>query len=217
LSQDRAEKGGGTTQAGAPAAAGQSRRKAETQQRIVQAAMELFLRRGFERTSITQIAAKAGVSRAAVFWHFGDKLTLFHEAGRRFLVPLREALGGRLSHLEPRKRLFELFSAYERFVADNAERVRAFVRWALDSPADVAVLRDDLLALHDTYRAEIEGALAELVGDAREAAALADGLLSLLDGNLLLGIFGAPTGNAARRQKGLRAITEAILRELPER
>jgi len=217
VSQDRrAGRGAGPEAPDAPAP-GQSRRKAETQQRILRAAMELFLRRGFERTSITQIATKAGVSRAAVFWHFGDKLTLFHEAGRRFLVPLREALGGRLSHLEPRKRLFELFSAYERFVADNAERVHAFVRWALDSPADVAVLRDDLLALHDTYRAEIEGALGELVADPREAAALADGLLSLLDGNLLLGIFGAPHGNAARRQQGLRAITDAILRELPER
>ena len=217
MSQDRgADRGAGPEAAGAPPT-GQSGRKAETQARILAAAMELFLRRGFERTSITQIAAKAGVSRAAVFWHFGDKLTLFHEAGRRFLVPLREALGGRLSHLEPRKRLFELFSAYELFVAANAERVRTFVRWALDSPADAAVLRDDLLALHDTYRAEIEGAPAELVREPREAAALADGLLSLLDGNLLLAIFGAPGAGAPRRQRGLRAIAEAILRDLPER
>jgi hypothetical protein len=74
-----------------------------------------------------------------------------------------------------------------------------------------------LLALHDTYRAEIEGALAELVREPREAAALADGLLSLLDGNLLLGIFGAPGRGAERRQGGLRAIAEAILRDLPER
>jgi AcrR family transcriptional regulator len=199
------------------AAPGQSGRKAETQRRILEAAMDLFLRRGYERTSITQIAARAGMSRAAVFWHFGDKRTLFQEAGRCFLVPLREALGGRLSHLEPRKRLFELFSAYEIFVADNAERVRTFVRWALDSPADAAVLRDDLLALHDTYRAEIEGALAELLREPREAAALADGLLSLLDGNLLLGIFGAPGRGAERRQGGLRAIAEAILRDHPER
>jgi AcrR family transcriptional regulator len=215
LSQDRAAE----SEAGpeAPPAPGQSRRKAETQRRILEAAMDLFLRRGYERTSITQVAARAGVSRAAVFWHFGDKRTLFHEAGRCFLVPLREALGGRLSHLEPRKRLIELFSAYELFVAGNAERVRAFVRWALDSPADAAVLRDDLLALHDTYRAEIEGAIAELVRDPREAPALADGLLSLLDGNLLLGIFGAPGRGAERRQRGLRAIAEAILRDLPER
>ena len=213
MSQDRAA----DRKQGPEAAPGQSGRKAETQERILAAAMELFLRRGFERTSITQIAAKAGVSRAAVFWHFGDKLTLFHEAGRRFLVTLREELAGNLEHLEPRKRLFDLFSAYEHFVTDNAERVSAFVRWALDSPSDVAVLRDDLLALHETFRSEIEGALVELMRDPRQAAELADGLLSLLDGNLLLGIFGAPAHNDGRRQKGLRAITEVILRDLPER
>lgn len=217
MRQDRAADGTGAERAAAETP-GQSRRKAATQARILAAAMDLFLRRGYERTSITQIAARAGVSRAAVFWHFGEKRTLFHEAGRSFLVPLREALGGRLSHLAPRKRLFELFTAYERFVADNAERVRTFVRWALDSPADAAVLRDDLLALHDTYRAEIAAALGELVREPREAAELADGLLSLLDGNLLLGIFGPPSRSGAeRRQRGLRAIAEAILRDLPER
>ena len=39
-------------------------RKAVTQERILRASMELFSARGFDRTSISQIAARSGVSRA---------------------------------------------------------------------------------------------------------------------------------------------------------
>ncbi len=82
--------------------------KAATQDRILQAAMSLFMRRGYARTSVTQIASKAGVSRAAVFWHFSDKDTLFRAAAKQFVVPFREGLARHMRHLEPRKRIIEL-------------------------------------------------------------------------------------------------------------
>ena len=90
--------------------------KAATQDRILQAAMSLFMRRGYARTSVTQIASKAGVSRAAVFWHFSDKDTLFRAAAKQFVVPFREGLSRHMRHFEPRKRIIELISYYERFV-----------------------------------------------------------------------------------------------------
>ena len=46
-------------------------RKAATQARILDAAAQLFITQGYERTSISGIASRARVSRAAVFWHFG--------------------------------------------------------------------------------------------------------------------------------------------------
>ena len=48
---------------------------------------ELFAQRGYERTTIAAIASEAQVSRAAVFWHFGDKANLFQESCRELLVP----------------------------------------------------------------------------------------------------------------------------------
>lgn len=187
-------------------------RKAHTQERILSAAMDLFLRRGYERTSVTLIARGAGVSRGAVFWHFGDKETLFREACRRFVAPFREQLGGRLAFLPARKRVFELVAAYESFVADNHDRIAAFVRWVLDSPVHSRVLRDHLVELHEEFRREFERALVELVEDPAEAASLADGFVSLMDGNLLLGIVGG-AGDGERLRAGLDAVVARVLPE----
>lgn len=192
-------------------------RKEETQERIVAAAMQLFARRGYDATSITQVAAKAGVSRATVFWHFGDKASLFREAGKRFLVPFQDELDDAVRDLAPRKRLFEIFAVYDDFVVGNREPIEAFVRWVLDSPEPASLLRDDLLALHERFRREIEGALVELLGEHSEARAIADGLMSALDGNLVLAIFGSDRRADERRAAGLKAIAERLLKEHGDR
>ena len=44
---------------------------------IAEAAQRLFLRDGFERTSVDAIAAEAGVSKRTVYNHYGDKESLF--------------------------------------------------------------------------------------------------------------------------------------------
>jgi len=49
---------------------------------ILDAAKRMFVSHGFERTSMDQIAAEAGVSKLTVYSHFGDKEGLFGEAVR---------------------------------------------------------------------------------------------------------------------------------------
>jgi AcrR family transcriptional regulator len=44
---------------------------------IVQAALRLFLRDGFARTSVDSIAEEAGVSKRTIYNHYGDKENLF--------------------------------------------------------------------------------------------------------------------------------------------
>ena len=53
---------------------GASERKREA---IVQAAVRLFVRDGFERTSVDAIAYAAGVSKRTIYNHYGDKENLF--------------------------------------------------------------------------------------------------------------------------------------------
>ena len=195
----------------APQKALLKRSKEETQDRILHAAMNLFMRRGFSRTSVTQIANKAGVSRAAVFWHFSDKDTLFRAAAKQFVVPFREALGRKLTHLEPRKRVFELISYYEEFVNQNRPNIEAFVNWVMDSPEHAGPIRNELLGLHDVFRSEMEAALHEALGDDKFVSAYADGLIALMDGNLMLGMFGIGADAQSRQQSGLRAVAELIL------
>src|SRR5262249_39789404 len=49
------------------------RKRRQARQRIIQAAEELFLARGFDDVSVGDIAERAGVGRTTFFRHFGDQ------------------------------------------------------------------------------------------------------------------------------------------------
>ena len=193
-----------------PTAAGQ---KAQTQARILDAAARLFTTRGYERTSISSIAAQAHVSRAAIFWHFGSKAGLFEETCRRLLGPFFEEIRSSLQHLAPRKRLFELFAVYESFVSTYRGPIESFVRWALESPQAWATLQAPLFAMHDEFMADIRGTLEELIVDRKAAEPLAAALAATLDGNLLLDVLESGDGNREIRRQGLRRMAELALLE----
>jgi TetR/AcrR family transcriptional regulator, regulator of cefoperazone and chloramphenicol sensitivity len=60
------------------------------QDRLVEAAEELFCRRGFNETSVRDIAAVAGCNVASVNYYFGGKDNLYLEVWRRRLALMRE-------------------------------------------------------------------------------------------------------------------------------
>lgn len=51
----------------------------ETRQQILDAAVREFSAHGVSGTSLTDIAASAGVTRGAIYWHFKNKVDLFNE------------------------------------------------------------------------------------------------------------------------------------------
>lgn len=55
----------------------------KTRKAILDSALRLFSRRGFERTSLSDIAKYAGVTRGAIYWHFDDKRDLLLELCNR--------------------------------------------------------------------------------------------------------------------------------------
>lgn len=186
-------------------------RKGETQERILGAAIALFATHGYEHTSISAVAGRAGVSRSAVFWHFSSKEGLFREAFRRMLLPFFGELQRQLAHLEPRKRIFEIFDIYERVVQENRETIVSIVRWFLESDTLRASLRGTLFGLHDEFMRDFRGAFEELGTESAEADVLAAALLSMLDGNLLLSLLQPDAQSEERRRAGLRRFTERVL------
>ncbi|UUU34092.1 TetR/AcrR family transcriptional regulator [Streptomyces sp. CA-210063] len=70
--RDRAETGGDTCQAGYHAQI-----KAENRARIIRAARDLFLARGYDKTSLAQIAREARVSTGTLFKRYLSKAALF--------------------------------------------------------------------------------------------------------------------------------------------
>jgi AcrR family transcriptional regulator len=63
-----------------------------TREALANAGLELFLVQGFEATTIDQIAAEAGVSRATAFRYFPSKEDLFYVRQHTRLDELRAAL-----------------------------------------------------------------------------------------------------------------------------
>jgi TetR/AcrR family acrAB operon transcriptional repressor len=61
---------------------------ANTREQLLDAAERVFRERGVANTSLTEVAAAAGVTRGAVYWHFKDKADLFTAMCQRASLPL---------------------------------------------------------------------------------------------------------------------------------
>jgi TetR/AcrR family acrAB operon transcriptional repressor len=59
-----------------------------TRQGILAAARKVFARQGVTRTTFEEIAAAAGVTRGAIYWHFADKTELFFAMREQAAVPM---------------------------------------------------------------------------------------------------------------------------------
>jgi TetR/AcrR family transcriptional regulator, regulator of cefoperazone and chloramphenicol sensitivity len=62
--------------------------------------MALFAEKGYEGTSVRDLATAAGVNVAAVSYHFGSKDALYHEALRACLAPCAEMRKRMQAHLD---------------------------------------------------------------------------------------------------------------------
>jgi AcrR family transcriptional regulator len=109
--------------AGAPSAptrnGNRTRRGADRRKEILSAARETFSMKGFERTSMAEIAAKVGVVEGALYKHFGGKRELLFEATRAFYEPLITATIQELAGVRgSRNRLrFVIFRQLQAFVS----------------------------------------------------------------------------------------------------
>lgn len=62
----------------------------ETRNAILDAAERVFQERGVGHTSLAEIAAAAGVTRGAIYWHFANKSDVFDALFERVFAPLEE-------------------------------------------------------------------------------------------------------------------------------
>jgi AcrR family transcriptional regulator len=63
------------------------RRKADRPGEIVRAALEVFAERGFAAARLEDVAARAGVSKAALYLYFATKADLFHAVVGQAVAP----------------------------------------------------------------------------------------------------------------------------------
>jgi len=66
-------------------------------ERLLDVAEHLFADRGFDGTSIRELATAAGCNIASVNYYFGSKQKLYEEVFRRHLIPMRDGRIGSIS------------------------------------------------------------------------------------------------------------------------
>ncbi len=189
------------------------RDKADTQERILAAATELFVAGGYERTTVRDIAERAGVSRATVFWHFSDKASVFRESFSRILAPFRKSLSRRWDDVEGAKRLEEQVALSQRFAEDHGKEIAAFVRWAIESPQLRGIVVDTLLDLNHRFAGALTETVSQLIPDDRNPKLVAHGLMLAFDATLLLGYFDGRPHIHEERVASVNALVAMINRD----
>jgi len=174
-------------------------------QAIAAAALRLFLRDGYERTSVDAIAAEAGVSKRTIYNRYGDKETLFLSVLRETYAAMMAAFGRVAdAHLSEIGDVQQDLTAFARDVAfnvtTNPERI-ALVRLIMaEAPYFPALIRQEVgqRTMHGTiarYLARLGQAGRLAITDADEAA---DHLLALtinqINARTLFGVL--PVGRA---------------------
>lgn len=135
--------------------------RAASRDRIVETALALFARHGYERTSVRMIAREAGIAQGLLYNYFASKEDLLRAIFERNMADVRESFAAAAGGGDPRARLGRLIRGAFAIVARN----RAF--WTLSyalrmQPAALEGLGEDIAG----WTLSIRGTLETLLRDA---------------------------------------------------
>ncbi|HLU44096.1 MAG TPA: TetR/AcrR family transcriptional regulator [Natronosporangium sp.] len=103
---------------------------AQRREQLISIGRQLFAERGFDATSIEEVAARAKVSKPVVYEHFGGKEGLYAVVVDREVRSLLERIGGALTAGHPRALLEQAALALLDYIEQEADGFRVLVREA---------------------------------------------------------------------------------------
>jgi AcrR family transcriptional regulator len=137
----------------------------DVQQRILDAAQELFLEKGFRGTSIDEVAETAPASKPTIYAHFAGKEALFTAVVGRTINGLTDLEGFRPQGRTIQDKLANLaMEIVERFLADTLDLTRTTIAEARRFPE---LSRN----VHDAARDRAAGAVSQILDDATQRLA----------------------------------------------
>jgi AcrR family transcriptional regulator len=107
----------------------------ERREQLLDVGRQLFAERGFEATSIEEVASRAGVSKPVVYEHFGGKEGLYAVVVDREMQNLMDRVTGALTAGHPRELLEQAAFALLDYIESQTDGFRILVR---DSPVTSA-------------------------------------------------------------------------------
>lgn len=178
-------------------------RAEDTRRRIYDAAMELFRQKGFEQTTMRDIAAKAGVALGGAYYYFSGKeaivLAFYHEMQEGSHQEIVDALGG---HRKLKDRIRVVLEKRFELLAPNRKFCDALFKHAPDSGDPLSPFSKETEAIRERafehMRLALEG------GDVKMSSDLAPHMPRLLwmyqMGLILFWLYDRST-NQSRTQK----------------
>jgi AcrR family transcriptional regulator len=100
----------------------------ERREQLLDVGRSLFAERGFDGTSVEEIAARAGVSKPVVYEHFGGKEGLYAVVVDREVSRMLDMVTNALTGDDPRLLLQQATLAMLTYVEDQADGFRILVR-----------------------------------------------------------------------------------------
>jgi TetR/AcrR family transcriptional regulator len=139
-----------------------------TRARILAAATELFAELGYDGAGVDKIARRAGVNKAMLYYHVGDKQELFGAVVRQFITAIQSAVRDSLvDTTEPLDRLRAIPTALATVAAERPHWPQIMLR---ELAGGGTHLPDE--ALHSM--AQIAAITSECVRQGRESGQLRD-------------------------------------------
>jgi AcrR family transcriptional regulator len=158
----------------------------DTRERILETALDLFIERGYDKTSLREIAERVGVTKAALYYHFSSK----EEIIRTLVAPLYEHVGPLAAALVSRPDI----KAW-------GEGLAGIVEWVLPQRRLFELLENNRAILQelaqDSMDPETHKALHEALDGVftDEATPLRDRLRMAASLGVIAGVLGGPAGS----------------------
>ena len=176
----------------------------EAKAQILEAASALFANKGFSGVSMSQVAGRADVSKALVFWHFRSKEELF----KSILLKVIAEFSGRydsdipkvLEGLSEKEQIIKLIDLYCDFIEQNREFAKMVLNWFLSRDGVGDDLRQELRLLYLRFQeimSELfrEGRKKKLFSQGLKPDAAASFVTAILDGIFLKVLLFDDLGN----------------------
>jgi len=154
-------------------------RTERTRARLLTAALDLFARQGYDRTTVAQIASAAGVTEMTFYRHFGSKEALVVDDPYDPLIA--SAIGDQPTDLPPLTRAVHGIRAAWRGLPITEEApVRERVAIAAATPSLAAAVRSNTAATEAAITAELVAGGSRPADAAIAAAAVMSALMTAL-------------------------------------
>lgn len=195
----------------------------DTADKILTAAEQLFAEGGFSGVSVQDIATRAEVNKALIFYHHGNKGTLFEKVLDRYYAAHTAALTeGMVCEADTPvgQRLHQLVDTYLDFIETHSHMVRLVQSEIAAGGEHLPRIQQGVTQLHDTVKALLAG-VADETGPlaARQFFVTFAGLVNtyFLMAPALGGVWdGDPMHVAAKRERRehVHFVVDALLQQL---